>query len=81
MYQKKALFALLAVALPVRSAVQFQTPARFHQLLKKEIPGALLVDNDGISFQSDKFSKRWVYGEIKTFDLVEIFPAACITLR
>jgi hypothetical protein len=78
MYHKKALFALLVAALPVlpdlalaqtSGAVQWQTPARFHQLLKKEILGALLVDNDGISFQSAKFSKRWAYGEIETFDL------------
>ncbi len=73
MYHKKALLALLAAALPVlaqsQPGVQWQSPARFHQLLKKEILGALLVDNEGISFQSAKFSKRWAYGEIKTFDL------------
>ena len=79
LHKKAALFALLAAASPMLPgelafaqsppAVQWQSPAQFHQLLKKEILGALLVDNNGISFQSPKFSKRWVYGEIKTFDL------------
>ena len=50
-------------------SIQWQSPAQFHQLLKKEILGALLIDNNGIEFQSPKFSQRWPYGEIKTFEL------------
>jgi hypothetical protein len=78
-YKKAALFALLAAAFPLLPGelafaqsppvVPWQSPARFHQLLKREILGTLLVDNDGISFQSAKFSKRWPYGEIQTLDL------------
>jgi hypothetical protein len=84
LHMKSALFALLTVALPVppgelafaqsQPAVQWQSPAQFHQLLKKAIPGTLLFDNDGISFKSVKFSKRWPYGEIETFDLTGIPP-------
>jgi hypothetical protein len=79
LHKKAALFALLTAALPALpgelafaqspAVLQWQSQARFHQLLKKEILGALLVDNDGIAFQSPKFSKRWAYGEIETFDL------------
>jgi hypothetical protein len=79
LHKKAALFALLTTALPGLpgelafaqgpAAIQWQATARFHQLLRKEILGTLLVDNDGISFQSAKFSKRWPYGEIETFDL------------
>jgi hypothetical protein len=74
MYHKKALFALLIAALPLafaqtRPVVQWQSAARFHQLLKKGIPGTMLIDDDGISFQSPKLLRRWTYGEIQTFDL------------
>ena len=49
--------------------VRWQSPAEFRQLLKKAVRGTLLVDDAGIEFRSPKFSQRWLYGEIKTFDL------------
>src|SRR5437868_14521518 len=80
MFYRKAVLSVLLIAtfpaLPSEFAfaqspppIQWQSTARFHQVLKKEILGALLIDNNGISFQSPKFAKRWPYGEIKTFDL------------
>ena len=77
--RKSVLLSLLAAAVPVLSckpafaqsppSIHWQSEAQFHQLLKKETRGALLIDNNGISFQSPKFSKRWPYGEIQTFEL------------
>jgi len=60
------------VALPNPSsaqAVQWQTPSRWHQTLKKSDPGTLALDADGVEFRSAKFSRRWKYIEIHTFDL------------
>ena len=48
---------------------QWQTLARWHRTLKKAEPGVLLIDRDGIEFRSAKFTKRWKYIEIHTFDL------------
>jgi hypothetical protein len=78
-YRKGVLSALLIAVFPaLRSEVVFaqepppiewRSPAQFHQVLKKPILGTLLINNAGIEFKSQKFSQRWVYGEIKTFDL------------
>ncbi len=48
---------------------QWQTPARWHRTLKKAEPGVLLIDRDGIEFRSAKFTHRWKYVDIHTFDL------------
>jgi hypothetical protein len=78
-YRKTVLSALLVAAFPAlpsevvfaqnSPAIQWQSPAQFRQLLKRAIKGTLLFDNEGIEFQSQKFSQRWAYREIKTFDL------------
>ncbi len=78
-YRKAVLSALLVTAFSALSrevmlaqnslAIEWQSPAQFHQVLKKPIRGTLLFDNEGIEFRAPKFSQRWVYGEIKTFDL------------
>jgi hypothetical protein len=69
-YRKVVFFALLIAAsaqnLP---AAEWQSPAQLHQLLKKAIPGTLAFDINGVEFKSPKFSHRWLYEEIKTFDL------------
>ena len=52
-------------------SIRWESPAQFRQLLKKTIPGTLVLDNDAIEFKSPSFSQRWAYGEIKTFDLTE----------
>jgi hypothetical protein len=78
-YTKAVLSALFIAAFPTlpsefalaqsRPAIEWQSPAEFRQLLKRAIKGTLLFDNDGIEFRAPKFSLRWLYGEIKTFDL------------
>jgi hypothetical protein len=37
--------------------------------LNKAQPGTLVIDNDGIEFQSTKLKQRWAFVEIHTFDL------------
>jgi hypothetical protein len=78
-YTKAVLFALFIAAFPTlpselaiaqnRLAIEWQSPAQFRQPLKRAIKGTLLFDNEGIEFRAPKFSQRWVYWEIKTFDL------------
>ncbi len=78
-YRKAVSSALLIAAFPALNsevvfaqeppAIQWQSPAQFHQVLKKPMRGTLLFNNVGIEFKSQKFSQRWVYAEIKTFDL------------
>jgi hypothetical protein len=80
-YRKAVLSALLIAAFPVLPiklvfaqndvAIEWQSPAQFRQLLKRAIKGTLLFDNAGIEFRSPKFSHRWPYEEIKTFNLSE----------
>jgi hypothetical protein len=47
----------------------WQVPARWHQLLKKAVPGTLALDDDGLEFRSTKFTKRWAFLDIHSFDL------------
>jgi len=78
-YRKAVLPALLIAAFAALSnesafaqsdaAIEWQSPAQFRQILKKAIKGTLLFDNEGVEFRAPKFSHRWLYGEIKTFDL------------
>jgi hypothetical protein len=37
--------------------------------LNKALPGTLVIDNDGIEFQSTKLKQRWAFIDIHTFDL------------
>jgi len=48
----------------------WQTPAQWHRLLKKPVPGILLLDDGGVEFRSAKFNQRWPYMEIHSFDLL-----------
>jgi len=50
-------------------AEPWQTPAQWHRLLKKVVPGTLLIDDDGVEFRSAKFNQHWAYREIHSFDL------------
>jgi len=50
-------------------AEPWQTPAQWHRLLKKVVPGTLLIDDDGVEFRSAKFNQHWAFGEIHSFDL------------
>jgi hypothetical protein len=48
---------------------KWQSPARWHQLAKKATPGTLVLDETGVVFRSAKFTHRWRYEEISTFEL------------
>lgn len=47
----------------------WQTSARWHRSFAKAVPGTLVLDAEGIEFRSARFTERWPYGEIHTFDL------------
>jgi hypothetical protein len=47
----------------------WQTPTQWHRLLKKAVPGTLLLDDGGVEFRSAKFNQRWAYVDIHSFDL------------
>ncbi len=51
-------------------ALNWQSPARLHHGLKAA-PGNLIFSGDGIEFRSseERFSHRWLYSDVKTFDL------------
>ena len=48
---------------------KWRASARWHRILKKAVPGTLLIDDDGVEFQSQKFHERWAYVDIRSFDL------------
>jgi hypothetical protein len=62
-------FAVAAIASPAPPAI-WQSPAQWHRLLKKPVPGTLLIEQAGIEFRSAKFTRHWIYVEIHTFDLL-----------
>ena len=72
---KYSILAALLIAVPGRaliakeSAPAWESAARFHRLLKKSLPGKLAINAEGVEFRSDKFSRRWSFEEIHTFDL------------
>src|ERR1700730_6855131 len=47
----------------------WKAPARWHRSLKKAVPGTLVIDQNGVEFSSAKFTRRWAFVEIHTFDL------------
>ncbi|HEV2381470.1 MAG TPA: hypothetical protein VG206_16950 [Terriglobia bacterium] len=51
-------------------ALNWQSSARLHHGLKAT-PGNLILSGDGIEFRPDKerFSHRWLYSDVETFDL------------
>jgi hypothetical protein len=50
-------------------ALNWQSAARLHRGLTPE-PGTLAFDGNGIEFRSKRFSRRWPYAEVKSFDLM-----------
>jgi len=48
---------------------QWETPAQWHRLLKRAVPGTLVLDDSGVEYRSTKFTQRWPYVEIHSFDL------------
>jgi hypothetical protein len=65
------IFGVAAMPSPssAQAAEEWQTPARWHRTLKKAESGTLTLDSDGVEFRSAKFSQRWKYLDIHTFDL------------
>jgi hypothetical protein len=55
-------------AAPVQAEF-WQTPASWHRLLKKAVPGSLVLDDAGVEFRSPKFNQRWAYVDIHSLDL------------
>jgi hypothetical protein len=62
-------FAQSPASANARPPVKWQSPARWHQLFNKETDGSLILDDGGVEFRSPKFSHRWPYEEISTFEL------------
>jgi hypothetical protein len=57
-----------ALTAPAQSE-HWETPAKWHQLLKKAVLGTLVVDAEGVEFHSAKFNQRWPNAEIHSFEL------------
>ena len=47
----------------------WETPAKWRRSLQKAVPGTLVLDENGVEFQSKKFTHRWSFVEIHSFDL------------
>ncbi|HWD97994.1 MAG TPA: hypothetical protein VG345_03125, partial [Bryobacteraceae bacterium] len=64
-----ALFAGVTNAICFSAPPEFDSPARLRRTFEKSTQGTLAIEGDAVSFRSPKFSVRWPYSEIKTFDL------------
>lgn len=51
------------------AASVWRSAAHLHRFVKRPIEGDLIVDSNGVAFESAKFSRRWAFLEIHTFDL------------
>lgn len=51
------------------SAADWKISAGWHRSLKKAVPGFLVIDKNGVEFSSVKFTQRWAFIEIHSFDL------------
>ena len=47
----------------------WQSSGNWHRVLRKAVPGTLLIDDAGVEFRSAKFHGRWDYVDIRSFDL------------
>lgn len=71
---RTSIFSLLiaAAALPAAEppgAVTWESSAQFRQFLHEPVAGTLAFGETGITFQAPKFSQRWTWEEIQTFNL------------
>ena len=64
-----ATIVLGAVLANAAQSELWQAPANWHRLLKKDVPGSLVLDDAGVAFRSPKFNQRWAYVDIHSFDL------------
>jgi hypothetical protein len=51
------------------SSPLWQSAARLHRTIKRPLPGTFVIDSEGVEFRSAKFSGRWSFLDIHTFDL------------
>ena len=58
-----------AVLANAAQAEIWQTPTKWHRLLKKAVPGTLVLNDAGVEFRSPKFNQRWAYIDIHSFDV------------
>ena len=47
----------------------WKSVARLDRMPKKPLSGTLVIDSEGVEFRSAKFSRRWSFLDIHTFDL------------
>ena len=66
-----ATIVLGAVLANAAQSELWQAPAKWHRLLKRNVPGSVVLDDAGVEFRSLKFNQRWAYGDIRSFDLSE----------
>lgn len=61
--------ALTGTVIAQTQAAEWKTSARWRRSLNKAVPGALVIDENGVEFRSPKFTQRWAFEEIDSFDL------------
>src|SRR5437016_5738998 len=47
----------------------WESMARLHRMPKKPLSGMLVIDSEAVEFRSPKFSRRWSFLDIHTFNL------------
>jgi len=68
-FKISATIVLGAVLANAAQSELWRTPASWHRLLKKAVPGSLVLDDAGVEFSSAKSNQRWAYVDIHSFDL------------
>ena len=68
-FKISATIVLGAVLANAAQSERWQAPANWHRLLKKDVPGSLVLDDAGVEFRSPKFNQRWAFVDIHSFDL------------
>jgi hypothetical protein len=66
-----AVFLIAQCSVCSGQTIPFESSAQLHRILRKSVPGKLIVDDSGVEFQGRTLSHRWAYGDIKTFTLSE----------
>jgi hypothetical protein len=68
-FKISATIVLGAVLANAAQSELWQAPANWHRLLKKDVHGRLVLDDEGVEFRSPKFNQRWAYVDIHSLDL------------
>lgn len=64
-----ATIVLAAVLANAAHAAIWQSPANWHRLLKKDVPGSVVLDDVGVEFRSPKFNQHWAYIDVHSVDV------------